>query len=58
VCVCVCEKSCRTFDFAQVRLAGRQNKISTQMSVLADVVRESSYWAKTQGKSIVTVTHL
>jgi ATP-dependent Lon protease len=35
------------------RIAGRQRKISTRFHVLADVTRESSYWAKIEGKSMI-----
>jgi predicted ATP-dependent protease len=36
-----------------VRLAGRQDKLSTRFSDIADVVRESHYWAKKAGRSQV-----
>jgi len=36
-----------------VRLAGRQKKLTTRFHVLADVIRESCYWAKkSKGKSV------
>ena len=36
-----------------IRLAGRQNKLSTRFSILADVLRESNYWAsKDQAKQV------
>ena len=37
-----------------VRLAGRQGKLSTRFSDVADLVREASYWAKEDGASVVT----
>jgi len=37
-----------------VRLAGRQRKLSTRFSDVADLVREASYWAKEDGASVVT----
>jgi ATP-dependent Lon protease len=47
------EEKLMTFDTSGVsevveygiRLAGRQNKLSTRFSLLADVIRESNYWA-------------
>ncbi len=41
-----------------VRLAGRQNKLSTRFSVLADVLRESHYWAETDGATDITGQHV
>lgn len=37
-----------------VRLTGRQKKLSTRFSDIADLVREASYWAKKDGSEIVT----
>lgn len=37
-----------------VRLAGRQNKMSTQFNNLVDVLREANYWAKEDNSSVVT----
>jgi lon-related putative ATP-dependent protease len=37
-----------------VRLAGRQGKLSTRFSEVADLLREASYWAKEEGASIVS----
>jgi ATP-dependent Lon protease len=36
-----------------VRLAGRQDKLSTRFSDIADFVRESHYWAKKAGRTQV-----
>jgi ATP-dependent Lon protease len=36
------------------RIAGRQKKLSTRFHVIADVIRESSYWARTDGKTAVS----
>jgi ATP-dependent Lon protease len=36
-----------------VRLAGRQNKMSTQFNNLVDVLREANYWAKEDNSSMV-----
>ena len=41
-----------------VRLAGRQTKLSTQFSVLADVLRESSYWAARDRERSVAGEHV
>ncbi|MBA4311816.1 MAG: ATP-dependent protease [Chlorobiaceae bacterium] len=41
-----------------VRLAGRQNKLSTRFNVIADVVREANYWAGKAESSIVTANHV
>jgi lon-related putative ATP-dependent protease len=35
------------------RVAGRQKKVSTRFHILADVIRESSYWAKTDNKKVI-----
>jgi len=41
-----------------IRLAGRQNKLSTRFSLLADVIRESSYWATKAGAALVDAGHV
>ena len=41
-----------------VRLAGRQNKISTRFNLIADLMRESHYWAGKENKSPVTSKHV
>jgi ATP-dependent Lon protease len=38
------EGVCELVEYG-TRLAGRQNKLSTRFAMLADVIRESSYWA-------------
>jgi lon-related putative ATP-dependent protease len=40
------------------RIAGRQKKLSTRFHVIADVVREASYWAQKDGKAIVGAAHV
>ncbi len=35
------------------RIAGRQRKVSTRFHILADVVREASYWAKSGGRTMI-----
>ncbi len=41
-----------------VRLAGRQNKISTKFSDIADLLRESQYWAKEDKASVIESKHV
>ena len=41
-----------------VRLAGKQNKLSTQFNNVADVLREANYWAGKDGSSKVTEVHV
>ena len=41
-----------------VRLAGKQEKLSTRFHQIADLVREASYWADEQGSAHVTETHV
>jgi ATP-dependent Lon protease len=41
-----------------VRLSGRQNKLSTRFSILADVLREASYWAQDEKSASVNRKHV
>jgi ATP-dependent Lon protease len=41
-----------------VRLSGRKNKLSTRFNVLADVLREASYWAEKEKAGTVNGTHV
>jgi lon-related putative ATP-dependent protease len=41
-----------------VRLAGRQQKISTRFNIIADVAREASYWARREKASVVACDHI
>jgi ATP-dependent Lon protease len=41
-----------------VRLSGRRQKISTRFNIIADVVREASYWAKKQNAKYVADVHV
>ena len=41
-----------------VRLAGRQNKLSTRFSDVADVIRESGFWAHEGGSEVVRQQHV
>jgi lon-related putative ATP-dependent protease len=41
-----------------VRLAGRQNKISTRFSDIADLLREAQYWAKEDDSKVIDGKHV
>ncbi len=41
-----------------LRLADKQNKLTTQFNDLADIVRESHYWAKDENNSIIKSNHV
>ncbi len=41
-----------------VRLAGSQDKLSTRFNIVADIARESNYWAKRGKSSIIKWTHV
>ena len=41
-----------------VRMAGRQEKISTSFPVLTDIIMESDYWAEHEKKGVVTEHHV
>jgi lon-related putative ATP-dependent protease len=40
------------------RIAGRHQKLSTRFHVIADVVREASYWAQKDGRTVVGAEHV
>ena len=48
---------CEVVEYG-VRLAGRQNKLSTRFSILADVIREANYWAGRDSSPRVTGDHV
>jgi ATP-dependent Lon protease len=48
---------CEVVEYG-VRLAGRQNKLSTRFSILADVLREANYWAGREKADPVTADHV
>jgi lon-related putative ATP-dependent protease len=48
---------CEVVEYG-VRLAGRQNKLSTRFSILADVLREANYWAGREKSARVTGDHV
>ncbi len=39
-------------------LAGRQNKLTLRFSVIADIARESSFWANDDGFNVVSAAHV
>ena len=41
-----------------VRVAGTQKKLSTRFTIIADLVRESSYWAQNAGSKVVKHEHV
>ena len=41
-----------------VRMAGRQEKISTGFPVLTDIIREADFWAQQDKKTVVSGTHV
>jgi ATP-dependent Lon protease len=41
-----------------VRLSGRQKKLSTRFSEIADLIREAHYWAKKDGSDLVSDKHV
>lgn len=41
-----------------VRLAGRQSKLSTRFSDVADLIREASYWAREEKSDVVEQHHV
>ncbi|MBD3167979.1 MAG: AAA family ATPase [candidate division Zixibacteria bacterium] len=41
-----------------IRIGGRQNKLSTRFNVIADVMRESSYWAQQDQSDRVRAEHV
>jgi ATP-dependent Lon protease len=41
-----------------VRLSGRQKKLSTRFSEIADLIREAHYWAKKDGSDLVLDRHV
>ena len=40
------------------RLAGRQKKLSTRFTIIADVIREANYWAVKEGATSVARAHV
>ena len=41
-----------------VRIAGRQNKLSTRFSDIADLLREANYWAEKENASVIRDEHI
>jgi ATP-dependent Lon protease len=48
---------CEIIEYG-VRVAGKQNKLTTRFSVLADVLREANYWANQDGAARVGSAHV
>jgi lon-related putative ATP-dependent protease len=48
---------CEVVEFG-ARLAGRQKKLSTRFTVIADVIRESDYWARKDQATTVSDRHV
>src|SRR5690606_25386174 len=42
----------------QVREAGDSERISASMQALADLLRESDYWAQVEGKTVIEARHV
>jgi len=63
---CVKEEGLKPFDKTGVakiieyssRLAGHQDKLSTRFSDIADMLRESHYWATKDGSNVVSASHV
>ena len=66
LCTFCCKEQCRHLDSSAVakllehaaRMAGDQEKLSTQFGELADVVREADFWAREEGSSYVVASHI
>ncbi|MEA1971030.1 MAG: ATP-binding protein [Thermodesulfobacteriota bacterium] len=41
-----------------IRLTGKQKKLSTRFSEIADLIREASYWARKDGSTVVMEAHV
>lgn len=41
-----------------IKLTGKQKKLSTRFSEIADLIREASYWARKDGSSVVMEAHV
>ncbi len=41
-----------------IKLTGKQKKLSTRFSEIADLIREASYWARKDGSSVVVEQHV
>ncbi|HPQ69924.1 MAG TPA: ATP-binding protein [bacterium] len=41
-----------------VRMTGKQKKLSTRFSILADIVREANYWAEKDKKKLIDEKHI
>ncbi|PJA81201.1 MAG: ATP-dependent protease, partial [Nitrospirae bacterium CG_4_9_14_3_um_filter_51_5] len=41
-----------------LRLAERRDRLSLRLSLISDVIREAAYWAKQNGRALVSKTHV
>ncbi|HZY10442.1 MAG TPA: ATP-binding protein [Bacteroidota bacterium] len=41
-----------------VRLAGKQDKLSTRFNIVADILREANYWTKKERASVISKTQI
>ena len=41
-----------------VRMAGKKTKLSTRFSIIADILREASHWAKNDKKKLISDNHV
>jgi len=41
-----------------VRMAGKQSKLSTRFSIIADILREANYWALKDNQKLITEKHV
>jgi len=48
---------CEVVEYG-ARLAGQQKKLSTRFTIIADLIRESDYWARKAGASSVNAEHV
>lgn len=66
LCSFCCKEKCRHFEAGAVakmlehscRLAEDQEKLSTHFGAMADLVRESHYWAQREGSEFVRSSHV
>ncbi|MEO0071078.1 MAG: ATP-binding protein [candidate division WOR-3 bacterium] len=47
----------RVIEYA-ARVAGRQNKLTTRLNIIADILKEANYWADKAGAKLVSAEHV
>ena len=52
------KKAVAAFIEHAVRMAGRQEKVSTGFPVLTDIIREADYWAQQDKKAVISDRHV